>query len=142
MLKQFNEWQVFLSGKAKDSGHLRAPVNATPGALWALLKDGRWVHNAACDDEVYYEWETPHVIKFNYDYGSFSYDIKLLWYDTVEIPTEKTLKTDKPMAYSRFSLSKEFMASRDGPDETRRNKKPYGYKQPRKTRKTIKLDEE
>ena len=129
----FNEWQVYLNGSGRDSGHLRAPVAATPGALWALLKDGRWVHNQAVDDEVYYEWETPQVISFKYDYGSYKYDIKLLFFDLVELPLAKIARTDKPMAYNRFSLSKEFMASRGGPDESKRNTRPVGYKnQPRK----------
>ena len=132
----FNEWQVYLNGAAKDSGHFRAPVAATPGALWSLLKDGRWVHYQAVDDEVYFEWETTQVITFRYDYKGTKYDIRLLWYDTVEIPVEKSIKTDKPMAYSRFSLSKEFMSTRGGPDESRKDIRPVGYKnQPRKNKR-------
>jgi hypothetical protein len=131
----FIEWQVYLNGGSKDSGHIRAPVDATPGALWSLLKDGKWVHYSAADDEVYYEWETPQVITFRYDYTGTKYDIRLIWYDIVELPKEKTLKTDKPMAYNRFSLSKEFMMSKGGPDESRKNIRPVGYKnQPRKNK--------
>jgi len=135
-MQLFNEWQVYLSGKSKDSGHIRAPVGATPGALWVMLQEGKWVSNYAVDDEVYMMWETSDVLRFEYSHKGSHYDIKLVLFDVVEIEIEKTIqKTEKAEKYDRFSLSKQFIQEKINNDEGRtkrisRRRKDDAFKKP------------
>lgn len=134
--QRFFEWQVFLGDKAKDSGHIRAPVRATPGSLWVMLQEGKWVSQFAVDDQVYIMWETPEVLRFEYSHNGQTHDIRLVLYDEVQIPVEKTIqKTNKTEKYDRFSLSKKFIQEKIDDDENRdrritRRRKDEPFKKP------------
>ena len=139
---KFYEWQVFLGDKAKDSGHIRAPINATPGSLWVMLQEGKWVSQFAVDDQIYMMWETPEVLRFEYVHGGNSHDIRLVLFDQLEMPVEKLIqKTNKVEKYDRFSLSKKFIQEKLDDDENRNNRitrrrKDDAFKKPVRKSKT------
>lgn len=101
-----------------------------------MLQEGKWVSQFAVDDQVYIMWETPEVLRFEYSHNGQTHDIRLVLYDEVEIPVEKTIqKTNKTEKYDRFSLSKKFIQEKIDDDENRdrritRRRKDEPFKKP------------